>query len=89
MKKKRTVIAFLLATMFMSMPLFSEARGASEPVSFEGSSEYNQYVGVGRVRTRRRRQVRRRRRVRRHMRRQVRRQERRRVRRRVRSGHDH
>jgi hypothetical protein len=86
---KKTLIAFVLATFFMSMPLFSEARATSEPTSLNGSAlEYNQSSGVGRIRSRRR-QVRRRRgwqrrHVRRHMRRKA-------VRRRVRrsSGHDH
>jgi len=86
---KKSLIGFVLATFFMSMPLFSEARATSEPTSLNGSAlDYNQSSGVGRIRGRRR-QVRRRRGWRR---RQMRRNVRRRViRRRVRrsSGHDH
>jgi hypothetical protein len=85
---KKTMIGFVLATFFLSMPLFSEARAASEPTSLNGSAlEYNQSSGVGRIRSRRR-QVRRRRRVRRQTRRHMRRRV---IRRRVRrsSGHDH
>ena len=70
MKKMLTV--FWLAVFLLSVPLFAEARNATEtqPASPNSTAlELNQYTGVGRIRTRRRV----RRRVRRHMRRQTRR----------------
>ncbi len=92
-KTKKALITIVLATFFLSMPLFSEARavGETQLVSLDSSLlELHQSSGVGRMRSSRRRQVRRRRSWRRRQVRHVRRHNRTvRRRSRTRSGHDH